>query len=75
MKNLILFLALFVFSLLGDNKHRAWQTFHVNWVFFTGLTFGSIVITAVHNQARCGPSRHPVSSAYAADWVCTYARA
>jgi hypothetical protein len=31
--------------------------------------------TTVHSQARCRPSRHPVSSAYAAGWVCTEARA
>lgn len=45
-------LAVFVFSLLGGNADRAWQTFHVNWIFFTGLTFGSIVITAAHKIAN-----------------------
>ena len=28
-------------------------------------------VTTVHSQARCCPSRHPVSSAYAAGWACT----
>jgi hypothetical protein len=29
------------------------------------------VVTTVHSQARCCPSRHPVSSAYAAGWART----
>lgn len=45
-------LALFVMALLGEGSHRAWQTFHVNWVFWTGLTGGSIAITAVHKIAN-----------------------
>ncbi|MGD9523995.1 MAG: hypothetical protein AB7N73_11540 [Gemmatimonadales bacterium] len=45
-------LALFVFALLGEGSHRAWQTFHVNWVFWTGLTAGSIAITAVSKIAN-----------------------
>lgn len=44
--------ALFVVALSGEGSHRAWQTFHVNWVFFTGLTGGSIAITAVHKIAN-----------------------
>ena len=28
--------------------HRAWQAFHVNWLFWTGITGGSIAITSVH---------------------------
>jgi hypothetical protein len=44
--------ALFVLALLGDGSHRAWQTFHVNWVFWTGLTAGSISITAVSKIAN-----------------------
>jgi len=43
---------LFVLALMGDGSHRAWQTFHVNWVFWTGLTGGSIAITAVHKIAN-----------------------
>lgn len=45
-------LALFVFALLGEGSHRAWQTFHVNWVFWTGLTAGSISLTAVSKIAN-----------------------
>jgi hypothetical protein len=45
-------LALFVMALMGEGSHRAWQTFHVNWVFWTGLTGGSIAITAVHKIAN-----------------------
>ena len=46
----IIGLALFGMALMGDGSHRAWQTFHVNWVFWTGLTGGSIAITAVHGR-------------------------
>ncbi len=45
-------LALFAMALMGEGSHRAWQTFHVNWVFWTGLTGGSIAITAVHKIAN-----------------------
>lgn len=38
---------LFVIALLGSGSHRAWQAFHVNWLFWTGLTAGSISLTAV----------------------------
>lgn len=43
---------LFVVSLLGEGSHRAWQAFHVNWLFFTGLAGGSVALTAVHKLAR-----------------------
>ncbi len=45
-------LALFAMALLGAGSHRAWQAFHVNWIFFTGLMFGSMVITSVHKIAN-----------------------
>lgn len=40
---------LFVQSLLADpaSAQRAWQLFHVNWVYFTGLAGGSIAFAAV----------------------------
>jgi hypothetical protein len=40
-------LVLFVIGLRGDH-HHAWQMFHVNWVYFTGLCGGSIAFAAVH---------------------------
>ncbi len=48
------FIGLVVFSLAltGAGSHRAWQSFHVNWLFFTSLTGGSIAITAVHKIAN-----------------------
>jgi hypothetical protein len=39
---------LFIVSLLGEGSHRAWQAFHVNWIFWTGICAGAIAITAVH---------------------------
>jgi hypothetical protein len=40
-------LILFVTALLSDQAGRAWQLFHVNWLYFTGLAGGSIAFTAV----------------------------
>ena len=45
-------LVLFVLALMGDGSHRAWQMFHVNWLFWTALTAGSIAITAVYKIAN-----------------------
>lgn len=45
-------IALFVMALLGDGSHRAWQTFHVNWIFWTGITGGSLALTAVYKIAN-----------------------
>lgn len=45
-------LALFVLALTGGHGERAWQLFHVNWLFFTGLTGGSLALTAVHKAAK-----------------------
>ena len=41
--------ALFAISAMTVGAHqRAWHAFHVNWLFWTGLTCGSIAITSVH---------------------------
>lgn len=42
----------FVLSVLGEGNHRAWQAFHWNWVYFTGLAGGSIALVAVHKLAN-----------------------
>jgi Ni/Fe-hydrogenase subunit HybB-like protein len=44
--------ALFVVAVSGGNGPRAWHAFHVNWLFFTGLTAGSLALTAVHKTAN-----------------------
>ncbi len=44
----VLGLILFALALRGPNAARAWQLFHVNWVYFTGLCAGSIAFAAVH---------------------------
>jgi Ni/Fe-hydrogenase subunit HybB-like protein len=41
-------LILFAMSIRGEHATRAWQLFHVNWVYFTGLCGGSVAIAAVH---------------------------
>ncbi|HEY4321684.1 MAG TPA: hypothetical protein VGM77_10980 [Gemmatimonadales bacterium] len=46
--------ALFGMSLAGSAAAtaRAWHAFQVNWVFWTGITAGSILITSVHRLAQ-----------------------
>ncbi|HRP07814.1 MAG TPA: hypothetical protein PLL69_04940, partial [Gemmatimonadales bacterium] len=44
--------ALFALALAGDGSHRAWHAFQVNWVYWVGLTAGSISITAVSKIAN-----------------------
>jgi len=43
----ILGLILFIQALAGDAADRAWQLFHVNWIYFTGLAAGSVAFAAV----------------------------
>jgi hypothetical protein len=43
----ILGLILFVGALQSDHADRAWQLFHVNWLYFTGLAAGSVAFVAV----------------------------
>ncbi|MFL5401464.1 MAG: hypothetical protein ACJ8BF_01455 [Gemmatimonadales bacterium] len=43
----ILGLILFVQSLAEGTNDRAWQLFHVNWIYFTGLAAGSVAFAAV----------------------------
>ncbi len=44
--------ALFIVSLSGGHGVRAWQAFHVNWLYFTGITAGSMALVAVHKIAN-----------------------
>ena len=43
----ILGLILFVQALAAGKGERAWQLFHVNWLYFTGLAGGSVAFVAV----------------------------
>jgi hypothetical protein len=43
----LLGLILFVGALSGADADRAWQMFHVNWLYFTGLAGGSVAFAAV----------------------------
>jgi hypothetical protein len=45
-------LVLFIVALAGAGAVRAWQAFHVNWLFFTGLAGGSVALTAVYKLAN-----------------------
>jgi hypothetical protein len=43
----LLGLILFLRALFGEGADRAWQLFHVNWLYFTGLAGGSVAFVAV----------------------------
>jgi Ni/Fe-hydrogenase subunit HybB-like protein len=44
---------IFFVQALGDGKaDRAWQLFHVNWLYFTGLATGSVAFAAVQKIAN-----------------------
>jgi hypothetical protein len=43
----VLGLILFLQALSGGHGDRAWQLFHVNWLYFTGLAGGSVAFVAV----------------------------
>ena len=45
-------LALFAVALSGAQADRAWHLFHVNWVYFTGLTAGSFAFVAVQKITK-----------------------
>jgi hypothetical protein len=43
----LLGLILFIIALQSGQADRAWQLFHVNWLYFTGLAAGSVAFVAV----------------------------
>lgn len=43
---------LFAVMLAMGNPDRAWHLFHVNWLYFTGLSGGSVALVAVHKIAN-----------------------
>jgi len=43
----VLGLIFFLNALASGNGERAWQLFHVNWLFFSSLAFGSVAFVAV----------------------------
>lgn len=45
-------LAVFALALAGEHADRAWHLFHVNWVYFTGLTGGSFAFVAVQKITK-----------------------
>ncbi len=44
--------ALFGSAVISGHAERAWHLFHVNWLFFTGITGGSLALAAVHKVAN-----------------------
>ncbi len=44
--------ALFVLAVSDGEAARAWQAFQVNWLFFTGITLGSLALNAVYKVAN-----------------------
>jgi Ni/Fe-hydrogenase subunit HybB-like protein len=45
-------LVFFIVLLAGDDPGRAWRTFHVNYLFFTGLSIGAIIFVATQKIAK-----------------------
>ncbi len=43
---------LFTLAVTGGRAGRAWQLFHVNWLYFTGLTAGTLALVAVYKVAN-----------------------
>ncbi len=41
--------AVFLYCVLGDLGHRAWQVFLSNYLFWTGLAFGSVFLMSLMN--------------------------
>jgi hypothetical protein len=42
----------FLAGIFGPQSQRAWQTYLVNYVFWTGLSFGAVLFVAVLNMAN-----------------------
>lgn len=45
-------LALFIVMALGDDPGRAWRVYHVNFLFFTGLTTGGVIFAATQKVTK-----------------------
>src|SRR6185503_18256731 len=45
-------LGIFVILLAGNDPGRAWRSFHINFLFFTGLSLGSIVFAAIQKLSQ-----------------------
>jgi hypothetical protein len=48
----LLGLGLFVTLILGDDPGRAWHTFHINFLFFTGAAQGAIIFAAIQKVTK-----------------------
>lgn len=44
--------ALFALALTGENRLRAWHAFQADWLYFTGLSIGSLALVAAHKVAN-----------------------
>ena len=45
-------IALFVLALSGGHGPRAWHAFQADWIYFTGLSIGSLALVAAHKVAN-----------------------
>ena len=45
-------LVFFVILLLGNDPGRAWRAYHINFLFFTGLSLGAIVFAAIQKVSK-----------------------
>ena len=45
-------LALFLLAAMGDDPGRAWRAYHVNFLFFTGVSTGAVVFSAAYRITK-----------------------
>jgi Ni/Fe-hydrogenase subunit HybB-like protein len=45
-------MALFAVLLAGDDPGRAWRTFHINFLFFTGVSIGAVIFVATQKITK-----------------------
>ncbi|MBI4500246.1 MAG: polysulfide reductase NrfD [Gemmatimonadetes bacterium] len=48
----LLGLVFFVILILGDDPGRAWRSYHINFLFFTGLSLGGIIFAAIQKVSK-----------------------
>lgn len=45
-------LGLFAFLLMGDDPARAWRMYHINFLFFTGVSMGGVIFAATQKIVK-----------------------
>ena len=64
---LVIGAATFLIGVLGSRPERAWQAYHVNFVFWIGVSFGGVLFSAVQSMAdgwRGRPDEEALAEAF-----------